>query len=58
MNGAKAKNQFLAIQNTAPDSIENKRSQFLLGLIHIQNNKYEKAIEVLTPLLKTLSRDW
>ena len=50
---AKAKNQFLAIQNTAPDSIENKRSQFLLGLIHIQNNKHEKAIEVLTPLLKT-----
>ncbi len=50
---AKAKNQFLAIQNTAPDSIENKRSRFLLGLIHIQNKKYEKAIEVLTPLLKT-----
>ena len=50
---AKAKNQFLAIQNSAPDSIENKRSRFLLGLIHIQNNKHEKAIEVLTPLLKT-----
>jgi tRNA dimethylallyltransferase len=50
---AKAKNQLLAIQNTAPDSTESKRSQFLLGLIHIQNNKHEKAIEVLTPLLKT-----
>ncbi len=49
---AKAKNQFLAIQNTAPDSIESKRSQFLLGLIHIQNNKHEKAIGILTPLLK------
>jgi tRNA dimethylallyltransferase len=49
---AKAKNQFLAIQNTAPDSIENKRSRFLLGLIHIQNSKYEKAIAALTPLLK------
>jgi tRNA dimethylallyltransferase len=50
---AKAKNQFLAIQNTAPNSIENKRSRFLLGLIHIQNNKHEKAIGVLTPLLKS-----
>ncbi|MBL4664367.1 MAG: tetratricopeptide repeat protein [Nitrospinaceae bacterium] len=50
---AKAKNQLLAIQNTAPDSIENKRSRFLLGLIHIENNKHEKAIGVLTPLLKT-----
>ena len=50
---AKAKNQLLAIQNVAPDSIENKRSRFLLGLIHIQSNKHDKAIEVLTPLLKT-----
>jgi tRNA dimethylallyltransferase len=50
---AKAKNQLLAIRNTAPDSIESKRSRFLLGLIHIQNNKHEKAIGVLTPLLKT-----
>lgn len=49
---AKAKNQFLAIKNTAPDSIESKRSQFLLGLIHIQSNKHEKSIEALMPLLK------
>ncbi|MBC8283079.1 MAG: tRNA (adenosine(37)-N6)-dimethylallyltransferase MiaA [Nitrospinae bacterium] len=47
---AKAKNQFLAIQNAAPDSMESKRSRFLLGLVHIQTNKNEQAIEALTPL--------
>lgn len=51
----KAKNQFLAIQNKAPDSMESKRSRFLLGLIHIQNNKNEEAITVLSPLLKKYS---
>ena len=50
---AKAKNQLLTVQNTAPDSIESKRSRFLLGLIHIQNEKFDKAVEVLTPLLKS-----
>jgi len=49
---AKAKNKFLAIQNAAPDSLESKRSQFLLGLIHSQNKKNGKAIAVFTPLLK------
>jgi len=48
----KAKNQFLVIQNKAPDSMESKRSRFLLGLIHMQNNKNKEAIAVLTPLLK------
>jgi tRNA dimethylallyltransferase len=49
---AKAKNQLLAIQNTDPGSMESKRSQFLLGLIKIQNNKNEEAIALLTPLIK------
>jgi tRNA dimethylallyltransferase len=48
----KAKNQLLAIQNTAPDTIESKRSRFLLGLLHIENKKYDKAIEALSPLVK------
>ncbi|GIT65382.1 MAG: hypothetical protein Ct9H300mP23_10090 [Nitrospinota bacterium] len=32
--------------------MESKRSQFLLGLIKIQNNKNEEAIALLTPLIK------
>ncbi len=49
---SKAKNQLLGIQNAAPDSIESKRSRFLLGLLHIENKKYDKAIEALSPLVK------
>ncbi|MEK9629200.1 MAG: tRNA (adenosine(37)-N6)-dimethylallyltransferase MiaA [Nitrospinota bacterium] len=49
---AKAKNQFLAIQNTAPDFQESKRSRFLLSLIHLENKKYDKAAELLDPLVK------
>jgi len=48
----KAKNQLLAIQNKDSDSIESKRSRFLLGLINIQNNKNEEAIALLSPLVK------
>jgi len=50
---AKAKNQLLAIQNKAPDSLESKRSRFLLGLIHMQNENFDNAIEVFTSLLKS-----
>ena len=49
---AKAKNQLLTVRNTAPDSIESKRSRFLIGLIHMQNKNFDNAIEVFTPLLK------
>tara|TARA_B100000686_G_scaffold226649_1_gene233946 strand:- start:1903 stop:5013 length:3111 start_codon:yes stop_codon:yes gene_type:complete len=48
----KAKNHLLAVQNTAPHSIASKRSQFLLGLIHMQNENFDKAIVVFTSLLK------
>ena len=48
----KAKNQLLSLQNTNPDSIESKRSQFLLGLIQLQNGKFYKAVDLFTPLLK------
>ena len=50
---AEAKNHLLAIQNTDPDSMESKRTQFLLGLINIQNNKNEEAIALLSPLIKS-----
>ena len=49
---AKAKNQFLAIQNKAPYSKESKRSGFLLALLNIKFNKNKQAIEILTPLIK------
>ena len=49
---AKAKNQFLAIQNKAPYSKESKRSGFLLALLNTQFNKNKQAIEILTPLIK------
>lgn len=49
---AKAKNKLLAIQNSVPNSTESKRSRFLLGLLHIQANKNEQAINTLSPLLK------
>jgi TolA-binding protein len=40
----KAKNSLLALQNQLPDSIEAKRSRFLLALIHMEQGKPEEAI--------------
>jgi tRNA dimethylallyltransferase len=49
----KAKNSFLALKNQFPDSIEAKRSQFLLALIYKEKQKPEEAIKLLEPLSKT-----
>jgi tRNA dimethylallyltransferase len=48
----KAKNSLLALQNHSPDSIEAKRSRFLLALIHKEQGKPEEAIKLLDPLSK------
>lgn len=48
----KAKNSLLALQNHSPDSIEAKRSRFLLALIHAEQGKPEESIKLLEPLSK------
>jgi tRNA dimethylallyltransferase len=48
----KAKNSLLALQNHSPDSIEAKRSRFLLALIHAEQGKPEETIKLLEPLSK------
>ncbi len=48
----KAKNSLLALQNHSPDSIEAKRSRFLLALIHTEQGKPEESIKILEPLSK------
>jgi tRNA dimethylallyltransferase len=45
-----AKKSLLALQNYSPDSIEAKRSRFLLALIHSEQGKPEESIKLLEPL--------
>ncbi|MZH02859.1 MAG: tRNA (adenosine(37)-N6)-dimethylallyltransferase MiaA, partial [Nitrospinae bacterium] len=48
----KARNSLLALQNHSPESIEAKRSRFLLALIHAEQGKPEGVIKILDPLSK------
>jgi tRNA dimethylallyltransferase len=51
----KAKNSLLAMQDHSPNSIEAKRSRFLLALIHAEQGKPEESIKLLEPLSKNYS---
>jgi tRNA dimethylallyltransferase len=48
----KAKNSLLALKNKFPDSIEAKRSQFLLALIYEEQQKPQETIKLLESLSK------
>ncbi len=48
----KAQNKLLALKNQKPDSIEAKRTRFLLALIYVEQGKPEEAIKLLKPLSK------
>jgi tRNA dimethylallyltransferase len=49
---SEAQNRLLAVASTSADPAETKRARYLLGRIHLEKNKPEKAIELFNKSLK------
>ncbi len=49
---SKAGNRLLAVTNANADPAESRRARYLLGYIHLKENKHEKAVELFSKSLK------